>query len=364
MTVLAQARVVTPDAVLDPGWVELAGPGIVGVGRGRRADADVDLGGAWVVPGFVDLHMHGGGGADATKSADEMAAAVAHHRSHGTTSTLVSLMAQPVDAMCEQLGWAARLRDAGEIVGAHLEGPFLAAARCGAQRPESLLPPDIPTLHKLLDAGQGCGADRDGRAGAARSPRPDRRAGRRRCGRRDRAHRCDVRAGHCRLRCRCAPRHAPVQRDGVVQPARARPVRRRARRRGVRRGDQRRRARARRARPPRCPVGAERARVHHRRDQRDRCRGRDVHARRADGAGPRRQRDARRHRTARRQHADDGRRVAPRRSRCSECPSSPPPARRPALPRACWGSPTASARSRPDSMPTWSCSTTRWSRSA
>jgi N-acetylglucosamine-6-phosphate deacetylase len=152
--VLSGARVVTPDAVLDPGWVEIAGARIVGLGRGARAGG-LDLRGAWLVPGFVDLHMHGGGGADVTKGADDMRAAVAFHRGRGTTSTLVSLMAQPVEVMCEQLGWAAELYRAGQIAGVHLEGPFLAAARCGAQRPDSLLAPDPLVLRKLLEAGQG-----------------------------------------------------------------------------------------------------------------------------------------------------------------------------------------------------------------
>lgn len=154
MTVLHSARVVTPDSVLEPGWVEIVGSRIVAVGRGRR-NGGVDLGGGWLLPGFVDLHMHGGGGADVTKGAADMAAAVAFHRMHGTTSTLVSLMAQQVEQMCEQVGWAADLYRAGEIAGVHLEGPFLAAARCGAQRPDALLAPDLPVLRKLLDAGQG-----------------------------------------------------------------------------------------------------------------------------------------------------------------------------------------------------------------
>jgi N-acetylglucosamine-6-phosphate deacetylase len=159
MTVLAGARVVTPQRILTPGWVEVEDGRITYVGEepSPSGSADVvDLGGAWLLPGFVDLHMHGGGGADVTKGADDMAAAVAYHRSRGTTSTLVSLMAQPVEAMCEQLSWAAELTRAGEIAGVHLEGPFLAAARCGAQRPESLLLPDPLVLRKLLEAGQGC----------------------------------------------------------------------------------------------------------------------------------------------------------------------------------------------------------------
>lgn len=160
--ILSNARVVAPEGVLDPGWVRIADGRIEAAGPIRTsptaapADETVDLRGAWLLPGFIDLHTHGGGGADVTRGAADMAAAVDFHRRHGTTRTLVSLMAQPVDAMCAQLEWAAALTDAGEIAGAHLEGPFLAAARCGAQRPESLVAPELPTLRKLLDAGQGC----------------------------------------------------------------------------------------------------------------------------------------------------------------------------------------------------------------
>jgi N-acetylglucosamine-6-phosphate deacetylase len=159
MTILAGARVVTPRRILNPGWVEVEHGRITYADEGFPAEGSsdvVDLSGHWLLPGFIDLHMHGGGGADVTQGADDMAAAVAFHRSHGTTTTLVSLMAQPVEAMCAQLEWAAELTRAGEIAGVHLEGPFLSAARCGAQRPESLLMPDGPVLRKLLDAGQGC----------------------------------------------------------------------------------------------------------------------------------------------------------------------------------------------------------------
>jgi len=95
--VLAGARVVTPDGVLERGWAAVADGRIAAVGVGTPpADAPVrDLGGAWLLPGFVDLHMHGGGGHDVAASPDAMAAAVAFHREHGTTSTLISLVTAP-----------------------------------------------------------------------------------------------------------------------------------------------------------------------------------------------------------------------------------------------------------------------------
>lgn len=154
MTVLAGARVVTPDAILDPGWVEVVDGRISGVGSGTPPAA-AELVSGWLLPGFIDLHVHGGGGHDFTASAEDMAAGVAFHRRHGTTRTLVSLMAGPIDAMCEQLAWVAALAETGTVAGAHLEGPFLASARCGAQNHAHLLPPDPLVLAKLLDAGQG-----------------------------------------------------------------------------------------------------------------------------------------------------------------------------------------------------------------
>jgi N-acetylglucosamine-6-phosphate deacetylase len=112
--------VVTPEGVLDGAWVRILDGRIVEVGSG------------------------------ATR-----VSAVAFHLAHGVTRTFVSLMARPVDTVCEQLGWVAPLVHDEVITGAHLEGPFLAEARCGAQNPGNLLDPDPLVLAKRLEAGQG-----------------------------------------------------------------------------------------------------------------------------------------------------------------------------------------------------------------
>src|SRR5690242_6027909 len=96
--VLTGARVVTPAGVLTDGWVRLSGGTIAGVGTGPPppAAAPVDLAGAWLLPGFIDVHVHGGGGHDLAGSPEDLTAGVAFHRARGTTRTLVSLVTAPV----------------------------------------------------------------------------------------------------------------------------------------------------------------------------------------------------------------------------------------------------------------------------
>jgi N-acetylglucosamine-6-phosphate deacetylase len=159
---LAGGRVVTPDGVLTGAWVHVEGDAIVSVGGHQPAvDAPVfDLAGAWLLPGFVDLHMHGGGGHSVAVSREAMAGAVAFHRRHGTTATLVSLMTAPVDELCEQLTWAADLVRAGptphgNVLGSHLEGPFLSPRRSGAQNEAHMIAPDASVLERLVAAADG-----------------------------------------------------------------------------------------------------------------------------------------------------------------------------------------------------------------
>jgi N-acetylglucosamine-6-phosphate deacetylase len=158
LAVLANARVVTPGGVIENGWVSVADGRIAAVGASDApSDArTVDLDGAWLLPGFVDLHMHGGGGHDVTASPDAMAGAVAFHRAHGTTSTLISLVTAPVEQLREQVTWAAALTSTtGGVLGAHLEGPFLSHARCGAQNAAHLRLPDRDAFADLLAAADG-----------------------------------------------------------------------------------------------------------------------------------------------------------------------------------------------------------------
>jgi N-acetylglucosamine-6-phosphate deacetylase len=143
--------------LLRPGWIEVS-QGVVGaVGTGAPPrPADRDLGAVTVVPGFVDTHLHGGGGANfSTASAAETATAVASHRKHGTTTLVASLVtAGPAELLRQVRGLAGDVR-AGLIDGIHLEGPWLSTTRCGAHQPSLMRDPDPAEVDRVLDAGAG-----------------------------------------------------------------------------------------------------------------------------------------------------------------------------------------------------------------
>jgi N-acetylglucosamine-6-phosphate deacetylase len=149
--------VVTPTGVVDDGVVEVVGDllGYVGPRTGWDGAAPEPAG--LLVPGFVDIHCHGGGGhAVTTSDRAEIAAVAAHHLARGTTSLLASLVSAPTATIAAQVSAIADVVDVGSpIVGSHLEGPWLSRARCGAHDPAALAAPDAGDARAWLDAGRG-----------------------------------------------------------------------------------------------------------------------------------------------------------------------------------------------------------------
>lgn len=157
VTTLAGGRIVTPAGVIDNGWLQIGGGRIEAVGDGvPPAPADHELDGAWVLPGFVDIHTHGGGDASYMTGDQDDAVIVADtHRRHGTTTTMASLVTGTPEHLELAVAQLAELAEDGLIAGIHLEGPFLSEARCGAHDPALLRPPEPDMVDRLIKAGRG-----------------------------------------------------------------------------------------------------------------------------------------------------------------------------------------------------------------
>lgn len=164
MTTFARARLVLPEGVREDGWIRWSGHRIDGLGSGTPPADDeiVDLDGAWVLPGFIDVHCHGGGGGEfVSGDPDSARRAVSFHRRHGTTTILLSTVTAPVPELVTALRNHRRLVEedrrpdgsVGTVAGVHLEGPFLAEAACGAQDPRWMIDPDPDAVTGLLEAG-------------------------------------------------------------------------------------------------------------------------------------------------------------------------------------------------------------------
>jgi N-acetylglucosamine-6-phosphate deacetylase len=143
--------------LLRPGWIEVSRGTVGAIGSGPPPrPADRNLGPVTVVPGFVDTHVHGGGGSGfSAASPADTAIAVGLHRRHGTTTLVASLVtAGPADVIREVGQLADEVRR-GVIAGIHLEGPWLATERCGAHEPSLMRDPDPDELDRVLTVGGG-----------------------------------------------------------------------------------------------------------------------------------------------------------------------------------------------------------------
>ncbi|HMQ36886.1 MAG TPA: N-acetylglucosamine-6-phosphate deacetylase [Micropruina sp.] len=150
-------RIVTGTGVLSPGWLEVTGTVVTALGSGAPAGVpEFGLGDVTIVPGFVDMHTHGGGsGAFPEASAESSLASRDLHRRHGTTSMIASLVsAHPAELLHQVSVLAEQVQD-GLLAGIHLEGPWLSSHRCGAHDPTSLRDPDPAELDAVFAAGRG-----------------------------------------------------------------------------------------------------------------------------------------------------------------------------------------------------------------
>ncbi|HEV7627146.1 MAG TPA: amidohydrolase family protein, partial [Streptomyces sp.] len=157
-TVLTGARVVLPSGVTDgaddAGTLTVEGRTFAENVRGEKPTHD--LRGHWIVPGFVDIHVHGGGGASfSAGTAEQALTAIGTHRRHGTTTMVASTVTGELGDLAQQAGALSELVEQGDLAGIHFEGPFISPQRCGAHDPALLRDPDPTEVRKLIDAARG-----------------------------------------------------------------------------------------------------------------------------------------------------------------------------------------------------------------
>ena len=139
-------RIITPSGLFD-GYVYIDGDKIAEIsGVNRGSDLELDYTGRYLAPGFIETHTHGAGGFPfLTDNAKAVAEACEYHLSHGTTTILPTTLTAPIDVIEKAVKAIKTARDEGmtraNILGAHLEGPYLSKNQCGAQNTELITPP-------------------------------------------------------------------------------------------------------------------------------------------------------------------------------------------------------------------------------
>jgi N-acetylglucosamine-6-phosphate deacetylase len=154
--ILTNARLIFPDAIREGLEVivhegkitELREVGYVG------ENEIVDLGGNYLAPGFVDLHIHGALGRDTMEaSAEAFRAICGYHASGGTTSLLLTTATAPIAAIVKVIKKVRASKSIKQIAGVHVEGPFISKAKPGAQRLGLIRKPTAKAYAPLLEQG-------------------------------------------------------------------------------------------------------------------------------------------------------------------------------------------------------------------
>lgn len=170
VTIFENATIIDVQGYRSNSWVAVRGGIIERTGSGAFSLAKlkieyamrgvacrvVDVADDVLCPGFIDIHAHGGWGSAFDDGNDAISMARAFHISRGTTRQVLSLITSPWDELLENVRTAAVVaKRRADVLGLHLEGPFISPKRKGAHDEMCLLEPSEQRVNELLDAAQG-----------------------------------------------------------------------------------------------------------------------------------------------------------------------------------------------------------------
>jgi N-acetylglucosamine-6-phosphate deacetylase len=153
--IFTNARLIFPEEIRDGLELVVENGKISAIGEEThgRGKEIVDLNGNYLAPGFIDLHVHGALGRDTMEASAEAFQAICdYHANGGTTSLLLTTATAPLDSIAAVLNAVRDCRcSIKQLVGVHVEGPFISNAKCGAQRAEFIQSPSRASVQQLLD---------------------------------------------------------------------------------------------------------------------------------------------------------------------------------------------------------------------
>ena len=160
-TLFINAKVILPDRIIDGGAVRIDGKKITAIYDGEYEksanDEIVDVGGLYLSPGFIDVHVHGGdGGYFMSGEYEQIDATCKMHLRHGTTSMTPSISAAPKEVIFKALSgineYEKKCTERPNFLGLHLEGPYLNPNACGAMPAGYIREPDRDEYLEILEA--------------------------------------------------------------------------------------------------------------------------------------------------------------------------------------------------------------------
>lgn len=152
------AKIITPDTIIEDKAVVCENGNIVDITSVIPKNDDceiIDCKGRYLSPGFADIHVHGGGGYSAMGTPEDIVKMCTAHAQYGTTSILPTTLAAPIPQLkkvIKNIEEAMKICEDSNILGVHLEGPFISMKMKGAQSPENILVPTRENVAELLDS--------------------------------------------------------------------------------------------------------------------------------------------------------------------------------------------------------------------